>query len=73
MRKRAISGAVIFDMDGVLVDSEPVHLEATMRMMRDDFGIIFTADDNREFLGSTDRHMYETLKVRHQLAPHVTN
>ncbi len=60
---------VIFDMDGVLVDSEPVHLESTIRMMREDFGIEFTAEDNQEFLGSTDRHMYETLKRRHNLAP----
>ncbi|GAB4323212.1 MAG: HAD family hydrolase [Candidatus Zixiibacteriota bacterium] len=60
---------VIFDMDGVMVDSEPVHLESTIRMMRDDFGIEFTSDDNREFLGSTDRHMYETLKRRHNLGP----
>lgn len=60
---------VIFDMDGVMVDSEPVHLESTIRMMKNDFGIDFTAEDNREFLGSTDRHMYETLKKRHNLAP----
>ncbi|MBD3297467.1 MAG: HAD-IA family hydrolase [candidate division Zixibacteria bacterium] len=60
---------VIFDMDGVLVDSEPVHLESTIRMMRESFGIDFTAEDNQEFLGSTDRHMYETLKRRHNLAP----
>lgn len=56
-------------MDGVLVDSEPVHLESTIRMMREDFGIDFTAEDNQEFLGSTDRHMYETLKSRHNLSP----
>ena len=61
--------AVVFDMDGVLVDSEPVHLESTIRMMRDDFGISFTSNDNREFLGSTDRQMYLTLKARHGLAP----
>jgi len=61
--------AVVFDMDGVLVDSEPIHLESTTRMMRDDFGISFTSKDNREFLGSTDGQMYKTLKQRHQLKP----
>lgn len=38
--------AVIFDMDGVLVDSEPVHFESTMRVMRE-FGFPFTEANNR--------------------------
>ena len=59
--------AVIFDMDGVLVDSEPVHFRSTVRVMRDQFGIAFTEADNREFLGSTDRHMWEVLRQRHGL------
>jgi len=59
--------AVIFDMDGVLVDSEPVHFESTVRLLKGQFGVGFTEEDNREFLGSTDRHMFEVLHVRHRL------
>jgi len=50
-------------MDGVIVDSEPVHFESAVRMLAGR-GIGFTRDDNREFLGSTDRRMFEILKDR---------
>jgi HAD superfamily hydrolase (TIGR01509 family) len=58
--------AVIFDMDGVLVDSEPVHFESTVRVMGR-FGLPFTDADNRRFIGSTDRVMFDVLKRMHGL------
>lgn len=58
--------AVVFDMDGVLVDSEPVHFESTVRVMRR-FGLPFTDADNRRFIGSTDRVMFDVLKSTHAL------
>lgn len=58
--------AVVFDMDGVLVDSEPVHFESTVRVMRR-FGLSFTDADNRRFIGSTDRVMFDVLKSMHGL------
>lgn len=58
--------AVIFDMDGVLVDSEPVHFESTVRVMAE-FGHTFTDADNRRFIGSTDRVMFNTLVAQHGL------
>lgn len=58
--------AVIFDMDGVLVDSEPVHFESTVQVMAE-FGCHFSKADNRQFIGSTDRVMFETLCKRHDL------
>jgi len=42
--------AVLFDMDGVLVDSEPVITEAALRALKD-WGINAKASDFREFTG----------------------
>lgn len=58
--------AVVFDMDGVLVDSEAMHLDVTCRLLAE-YGIRFEATD--EFLGCTDLDMYTVLVPRYGL-PH---
>ncbi|HEV2281484.1 MAG TPA: HAD family phosphatase [bacterium] len=58
--------AVIFDMDGVLVDSEPLHLRVT----RDVLGPAATESTDataREFIGRTVSDMLDTLIRRHGL------
>lgn len=52
--------AVIFDMDGVLIDSEPVHLEA-FRMMMEELGHEFDREYYMQFIGSTTEHMWEKI------------
>jgi HAD superfamily hydrolase (TIGR01509 family) len=54
--------AVIFDMDGVLVDSEPLHHQATQAALGAR-GAAFTARDNLVFLGATDEEMFRVLRV----------
>lgn len=59
-------GAVIFDMDGVLVDSEPVHLDA-MREVLGPLGVTYTEEDNEAFFGFTDLAVFGQLCARHRL------
>lgn len=50
--------AVIFDMDGVLVDTEPQHARAFVDAMAH-FGVTITPAYNDNFVGSTTRSMVE--------------
>ena len=43
--------AVIFDMDGVLADSEPLYLQGINEVLSD-FGLAITEDDHTELLGA---------------------
>jgi HAD superfamily hydrolase (TIGR01509 family) len=58
--------AVIFDMDGVLVDSEPFGFEALRRVMAR-YGLGYSEDENAEFLGRTTLESCRILKDRHGL------
>jgi HAD superfamily hydrolase (TIGR01509 family) len=57
---------VVFDMDGVLVDSEPFGFEALRRVMAR-HGLPYTEQENAEFLGRTTLESCRTLKARHGL------
>ena len=59
--------AIIFDMDGVLVDSEPLGFEAMRRVMARQ-GIAYTHADNDEFVGRTTLEECQVLTARHRLA-----
>jgi len=59
--------AVIFDMDGVLVDSEPLGLEAMRRVMAS-HGVVYTEAENEQFLGVTTAESCRVLRARHRLA-----
>jgi beta-phosphoglucomutase family hydrolase len=45
--------ALIFDMDGVIVDSDPLHLKAYQTVLAT-FQIAYSEDDSRQFLGRKD-------------------
>jgi len=58
--------AVIFDMDGVLVDSEPFGYEAMRRVMGH-HGVDYTESENEQFLGVTTAESCRVLRARHGL------
>ena len=58
--------AVIFDMDGVLVDSEPKHMEA-IRAVLAPHGVEYTDADNDRFFGFTDMEVFTTLSTERGL------
>jgi len=58
--------AIIFDMDGVLVDSEPVHVDA-MRAVLVPFGVEYSDEVNEEFFGFTDLEVFRRLRARYGL------
>jgi beta-phosphoglucomutase-like phosphatase (HAD superfamily) len=61
-------GAILFDMDGVLMDSEPLHLRAT-QLTLGDRARSFTARDNEAFIGATDPEMFRVLRIMFDLEP----
>jgi beta-phosphoglucomutase-like phosphatase (HAD superfamily) len=54
--------AIIFDLDGVLMDSEPFHLRAT-RFALGDRAQSYTERDNQSFFGATDAEMFRVLRI----------
>jgi HAD superfamily hydrolase (TIGR01509 family) len=60
--------AVIFDMDGVLIDSEPLHLRATQSALGHR-SASYTERDNRAFFGATDADLFRILRILFNLGP----
>lgn len=56
--------AVVFDMDGVLLDSEPVHYEV-LRGLLAAAGIPWTPEDHERSLGKTIEDTWGELRARH--------
>jgi HAD superfamily hydrolase (TIGR01509 family) len=59
--------AIIFDMDGVLVDSEPLHTRATTVLLAH-LGLDWDERESAEYIGLTDVESFAALQARHGLA-----
>lgn len=57
--------AVIFDFDGVIADSEPLHVK-TKKATLDAFGIPYTHDQIMLFQGSPESHFFEHFAALNQ-------
>src|SRR5574344_2631105 len=58
--------AVLFDMDGVLLDSEPLHDKIAILVLQK-FGIEANHDILNKYVGSSSKVMWEDLVVRFSL------
>lgn len=63
--------AVIFDMDGVLIDSEPFHLMVNKRIFKK-LKINVTDEEYQNFIGTTHEYMWSTLKEKYGLPQKVS-
>lgn len=61
---------IIFDMDGVLLDSEPVHMEVERRLF-EQLKIKVTEKLHHSFVGMAPRRMWEITKKEFQLLQEV--
>lgn len=57
---------VIFDMDGVIIDSEPIHQECERRVFAL-LGIRVSEEEHDALIGTTDKTMWERLGKAHDL------
>jgi beta-phosphoglucomutase family hydrolase len=62
--------AVIFDMDGVLIDSEPFHLMVNKRIF-EKLGINVSEEEYQNFIGTTHEYMWSKLKEKYRLPQKV--
>ena len=58
--------AFIFDMDGVIVDSEPLHFELNRRILRD-FGLEIPDEVFHNYVGITNEEMWTDFIERYRL------
>jgi len=59
--------AIIFDMDGVLVDSEPFHVEIEKRQFELN-QLMIDDDEHHQYMGVASDVMWRDIAIRHSLA-----
>lgn len=59
--------AVIFDMDGVIIDSEPFHYKVFKAYTNSKFGLTISDEEYNTFIGATNYHMFSTLKEKYAI------
>lgn len=58
---------MIFDMDGVIIDSEPVHLDLEEKLFKL-YGIEMSKEEHNAFVGSTSHYMWGTIRDKYSLS-----
>ena len=58
--------AVLFDMDGVLIDSELIRLHHVQGILRG-MDVDMSDEDYRKFIGTTSNYMWGSIKNKYNL------
>ncbi|MBI5393165.1 HAD family phosphatase [Candidatus Woesearchaeota archaeon] len=58
--------AVIFDMDGVIINSEPLHDESTNILLKK-YNITIPQAEKTQFFGLNDKDMFKIIIAKHKL------
>jgi beta-phosphoglucomutase family hydrolase len=58
--------AVLFDMDGVIIDSEPIHINNNYEIFRS-LGITLTEELNCSFIGTNSRYKWALVKSKYDI------
>lgn len=64
---------VIFDMDGVIIDSEPMHYKVFMQYSKEVLDIEIASEEYDTFIGSTNVHIFNYLKDKYNLKHEVSD
>ena len=64
--------SMIFDMDGVIIDSEPFHYEVNRNLFVS-LGMTVTETDYRSYIGTSHHYMWSDLKEKHGLSQPVAD
>lgn len=57
---------IIFDMDGVIVDSEPTHQKMECEMF-EELGLVISAKEHKDYIGTSSMDMWTKISRRHYL------
>jgi beta-phosphoglucomutase len=61
---------VIFDMDGVIIDTEPIHHYAFITHFAE-LGLAISDEEYASFLGKSTQNVYQSLKEKYELSQDV--
>lgn len=57
---------ILFDMDGVIIDSEPTHQQLEFEMFAE-LGLSISAEEHKAYVGTSSTDMWTKIGERHQL------
>ena len=63
---------VIFDMDGVIIDSEPIHFACEKEIFKR-FGIAVSDEEHNRFVGTSDETLWSHMDSRYGLPVSITD